>query len=53
MTFKDMNNSYPVHMAKYEVNKCTAGKPALAWWIRHGMAKLNHIIGKLKSKYWV
>ena len=50
---KDMKNSYPVHMAKYAVQRRIAGDPVFVWWIRHVLAKRNRIIGNLKSKYWV
>ena len=53
MTLKDMKNSYTVQMAKYVVQHRIAGYPEFAWWIKHVLAKNNHIIGKLKSKYWV
>ena len=52
MNLNDMKNSYYVHMAEYAVNCRIAGNPEFSWWIRHVLAKRNHIIGKLKSKYW-
>ena len=53
MTLNNMKNSYPVQMDKYVLQCLIAGDPEFAWWIRHELAKRNHIIGKLKSKYWV
>ena len=53
VTLKDMKNSYPAQMAKYAVHHCISGDPAFEWWIWHVLNKGNHIIGKMKSKYWV
>ena len=53
MTLKDMNNSYPVQMDEYAVQRRISVDPEFAWCIRHVLAKRNHIIVKLKSKYWV
>ena len=52
MTLKDINNSHPVYMAEYAVQRRISGDPVFAWWIRHVMAKRNRIIEKLKSTYW-
>ena len=48
-----MKKSYPVQMAEYAVHHRITGDPAFAWWIQHVLEKHNHIIGKLKSNYWV
>ena len=53
ITLKDMKNSYPVYMVEYVVQRRISGNQEFAWWIRHVLAKRNHIIGNLKSKYWV
>ena len=53
VTLKDMKNSYPVNMAEYAVQRRITGNPVFPWWIQYVLAKRNHIIGKLKSKYWV
>ena len=53
VTFKDTKNSYPLHIAKYEVHCRITDNPEFEWWIRNVLAKRNHIIVKLKSKYWV
>ena len=53
VTLKDTENSYPVQMAKYAVQRRIAGDPEFAYWIWHMLAKRNHIIGNLKSKYSV
>ena len=52
-TLKDMKNSYPVQMAEYAVHQRIAGRQYFAWWIQHVLEKHNHIIGYLKSKYWI
>ena len=46
-------NSYSIHIAKYAVQHRITGNPEFAWWIRYVLEKRNHIIGKMKSKYWV
>ena len=28
-------------------------KPAFDWWVPHNLKKSNHIIMKVKSKYWL
>ena len=53
MTLKDMKNSYDVQIDEYAVHRCIAGNPEFAWWVWHILAKRNHIIGNMKSKYWV
>ena len=53
VTFKDMKNLYPVHMAKYVVQFRIAGEPTFAWWIQNVLAMCNRVIVKLKSKYWL
>ena len=50
---RDMKNSHPVQLTKYAVQRRIAGDHAFAWWIWHVLLKCNHIIGNLKSKYWV
>ena len=48
-----MNNSCPVHMYKYAEHFCIEGDPEFACWIWHVLAKRNHIIGNMNSKYCV
>ena len=53
VTLEDMNNSYPMHMAKYAIQLRIVGNPLFVWWIRNVLSKSNRIIGNLKSNYWV
>jgi len=49
---KDMKESYPVELAEYAVQARINEEPAFAWWVPHVLRKRNHIIAKIKSKYW-
>ena len=40
-------------MSEYAVQHRITDDPVFAWWIQNVMVKRNHIIGKLRSKYWV
>ena len=53
VTFKDMKNAYHIQMAKYVVQCPISGNLVFPLWIRHVLEKRNHIVGNLKSKYWV
>ena len=53
MTLKYMRISYPLQMAQYAVHIRIAGNTEFAWWIQNVLANRNHIIGNMKSKYWV
>jgi hypothetical protein len=49
---KDVKESYPVQLTEYAHQSRITNEPALAWWVPHVLKKKNHIISKLKSKYW-
>ena len=51
-TLKDIKESYPSQLAEYAVQRNIHSKPAFAWWVPHVLKKRNHIIAKVKSKYW-
>jgi hypothetical protein len=51
-TLKDIKESYPAQLAEYAVQRNIHSKPAFAWWVPHVLKKRNHIIAKVKSKYW-
>ena len=40
-------------MAEYALQRRIVGDPVFALWIRRVLEKLNRIIGKMNSKYWV
>ena len=49
---KDVKESYPVQLAEYAHQSRIASEPAFAWWVPHVLKKKNHIISKVKTKYW-
>ena len=52
VAMKDVKNASPIELAEYAIRNGLKDEPAFAWWIGHEMRKRNHIIAKLKSKYW-
>ena len=49
---KDLKESNPVEVAEYAVANKIADEPAFAWWVKHVIRKRNHIIQKVRSKFW-
>jgi hypothetical protein len=49
---KDLKAAYPFEVAEYAVANRIAEEPAFKWWVSHTLRKRNHIISKVKSKYW-
>src|SRR5687767_4920687 len=47
-----MKDSYPVEVADYMITAKIGNEPAFAWWVPYTMKKRQHIISKLKTKYW-
>ena len=50
---KDAKDSYPVQLAEYAIAHNLQDRPVFAWWVPFVMKKRNHIISKVKSKYWI
>jgi hypothetical protein len=50
---KDAKDSYPVQLAEYAIAHNQQDRPVFAWWVPFVMKKRNHIISKVKSKYWI
>ena len=48
-----MKESYPVQTCEYSILVHIHDEPAFAWWTPYVIKKRNHIIAKVKSKYWV
>jgi hypothetical protein len=50
---KDLKEAYPVQVVEYIImaNKILE-EPAFAWWAKHVLTKCDHIIRKVKSRYW-
>ena len=53
IALKDMKESYPVQLAEYDVQNRISLKPEFAWWAPYTLKKRNHILVKIKSKYWI
>jgi hypothetical protein len=53
VALEDMNEEYPVQVAKYAVTAKISSEPAFAWWVNWVLKKRNKIISKVKSKYWL
>ena len=53
VTLKDVKESYPVQVAEFVISNHIAEEPAFAWWVPFVMKKRNHILAKVKSKYWL
>ena len=49
---KDLKASNPVELAEYAVANHIAEEPAFKWWVSDTLRKQNHIISKVKKKYW-
>ena len=52
VSLKDLKDSYPVQLTDYAVTHNIDTEPAMAWWVPFVMKKRDHIISKVKSKYW-
>ena len=53
VALKDAKESYPVQVAEFALSNQIAEEPAFAWWVPFVMKKRNHILAKVKSKYWL
>jgi hypothetical protein len=49
---KDLKVSNPVELAEYAVANHIAEELAFKWWLLDTLRKWNHIISKVKNKYW-
>ena len=50
---KDMKESYPVQESEYDVLTRIQEEPAFTWLVPRVLQKRNHIVAKVKSKYWI
>ena len=50
---KDIKDSNPVQLVEYAVAANISMWPTFAWWVPHTLKKSNHIIAKVKFKYWL
>ena len=53
VALKDLKESYLVQVAEYSVAAKISMELAFIWWVLHTLKKRNHIISKVKSKYWL
>jgi hypothetical protein len=44
--------SNPIELAVYAVANHIVEEPAFKWWVSNTLHKQNHIISKVKKKYW-
>jgi hypothetical protein len=49
---KDMKESHPIKVAEYAVVNKIVEEPAFAWWAKKVLRKRDHIIWKVKARYW-
>jgi hypothetical protein len=49
---KDLKESNPIELAEYAAANWIAEEPAFKWWVSNTLHKWNHIISKVKKKYW-
>jgi hypothetical protein len=49
---KDLKAPNPIELAEYAVANWIAEEPAFKWGVSNTLCKWNHIISKVKKKYW-
>jgi hypothetical protein len=49
---KDLKASNPIELTEYAVANQIVEEPAFKWWVSNTLCKWNHIISKVKKKYW-
>jgi hypothetical protein len=49
---QDLKASNPVELAEYAVANQIAEEPAFKWWVSNTLHEQNHVISKVKKKYW-
>ena len=53
IALKNMKEVYPIQLAEYAVKNRISLEPAFARWDPYVLKKPNHILAKIKSKYWI
>ena len=48
-----MKESYLVQLEEYAAQNRISLEPAFAWWAQYVLKKRNHVLAKIKSKYWI
>ena len=49
---KDIKESNLIKVTEYAVANRIAEEPAFKWWVSNILKHRNHIISKVKSRYW-
>jgi hypothetical protein len=52
LTLDELRTSNPVELAEYAFTNQIIEEPAFNWWAKKVLRRCNHIISKLKSRYW-
>ena len=53
VALKDLKEAYPFQLVEYAAASKISMYPTFDWWVPHTLRKRNHIIAKVKSKYWL
>jgi hypothetical protein len=52
LPLKDLKQSNPIQTAEYAKLNGLAKKPGFSWWVEPTLGRRNHIISKVKTRYW-
>ena len=52
IALQDLKASNPTELAEYAVGNQLVEEPAFRWWVKDALRTPNHIILKVKSRYW-
>ena len=49
---KELKQSNPIELVEYATNHNLLEEPAFVWWAKKILKRRDHIVSKVKSKYW-
>ena len=52
LTTRELKVSFFVELEEYVKYRGIYYEPAFVWWVNVGLRKRNHIISRMKSRYW-
>jgi hypothetical protein len=52
LPLKVVKENNPIELADYDVNNKIDNEPAFKWWVPYTLHKREHIVKKVKAKYW-
>ena len=52
VNLKDIKDSNPVEVMEYAVANQLINEPAFKWWVPYIIRKRNHVVKKVKLRYW-